>query len=75
MEASSYFEMFSFVLELKSEWKQILDCLKVDISWWEERERKREREREKEREREWVERNAIKKWEGMKHIAQDNLCI
>ena len=40
MEASSYFEMFSFV-----------------------------------REREWVERNAIKKWEGMKHIAQDNLCI
>ena len=65
MEASSYFEMFSFVLELKSEWKQILDCLKVEISWWEERER----------EREWVERNAIKKWEGMKHIAQDNLCI
>lgn len=63
MEASSYFEMFSFVLELKSEWKQILDCLKVEISWWEERER------------EWVERNAIKKWEGMKHIAQDNLRI
>ena len=32
MEASSYFEMFSFILELKSEWKQILDCLKVEIS-------------------------------------------
>lgn len=63
MGASSFFEMFSFVVELKSEWKQILDCLKVEISWWEERER------------EWVERNAIKKWEGMKHIAQDNLCI
>lgn len=29
----------------------------------------------REREREWVERNAIKKWEGMKHIAQDNLRI
>ena len=44
---------------------QTLDCLKLEISLWQERERERERE----------EKNAIKKREDMKSVAHDNLYI